>query len=466
MRFTAAVDVFAFLKTLLVLAILGLLVPSASAQGPIGNETWTFDIYHTNFATYPFVHAYIRTFDQSREPLANLNYANIRLMVKGVAYEPLTIGHPQTGQQQYSVETIENRNEAFRTVMVLDCSQSMAGRPFADATSALEKFIEVKRPQDQVAIVAVRDTPQGYQIVSTFQKDATMLRQRLADVRCDGKVTRLYDSIAAALEMCATASQGGINAAEGDYVILNSVIVLSDGKDEGSALKREELISSMNRLKVPIPIYSLAYSKESPEHFKNLEALSRATFGRYWVVPEAQEFARTIQQIHRINRSDYVVTFRSYVPVNGEKHSYKVGVEYPSNSGKVNLRDGQFEALDSKPLLQHARFKELMTKLEAKYPALPGGPSEKPSAVAAVSSVPLPPQRASDDNFWKVLALGGVGAAILLLLLAIVLWVKRGGPVNAYRVDTRARGSSVPPPYGTSSRSSTTSPSTAIDDKR
>lgn len=364
----------------------------------VSDQTFTFKVYATNYATYPFVMAYFRTFDQNRDPLVNLNYANVGLMVKGFAYDPKNVDLVNK-TCQYSIETLENRDESFRTVFVLDASKTMEGAPFTDAMAALSTFISMKRPNDEISVLAVRDTNEGYQIVSNFEKDANLLMHALSEVQPDGMQTRLYDTVGAALEMCATASKASTSAmGTASYPILNSIVVLSDGKDEGSAVQRAELISKINTLDIPIPIFSLAFSTLDPGFFLNLEALSKATFGRYWLVSQTSEFVNIIRKIHQINRGDYVVTFRSYVPVDGSKHPYKIAVQYPSNTGKSLHEAGEFEAIDSTPFRAQPAFSALMEKLEKHYPLLEQGPymiakptpGPVPSESAAIPVVPTP----------------------------------------------------------------------------
>jgi hypothetical protein len=364
------------MKTLLVMTVL-FLAPGVTSRGqdsPISDQSFAFKTYSTNYAFYPFVSVYMRTFDANHEPLTNLNASNLALMVKGRAYDKSKVD--QFGNlRTYSIETLQNRGEAFRTIFVWDCSKTMEGQPFLDARDAIIKFINAKRAGDEVAILAIRDTKEGYDLISNFEKNSTMLLQRIADVKCDGQKTRLYDAIRHATEMCFAASQGDINATGAEYIVLSSIVVLSDGKDEGSAIDRGELISQINMMKIPIPIMSLAYSKVDTAFFKNLEALSKATFGRYWTVQETQEFARTVEKIHQINRQDYVVTFRVYdIPVDGEKHSFKIGLTYPSNTGKMLMNEGTFEAIDSSPLKLTPRGRQILEKLDARYPVVSEGP--------------------------------------------------------------------------------------------
>ncbi|MGH8557144.1 MAG: hypothetical protein ACRESZ_06710 [Methylococcales bacterium] len=145
-------------------------------------------------------------------------------------------------------------------------------------------------------------------------------------------------------------------------------MVLSDGHDEGGAISREELNTRLTNLEIPIPIYSLAYSRISPEYFKNLEALSKNSFGLYFRVDKAyDEMQRTIEAVQNVILSDYVVTFRSYIPVDGESHSMKLGLEYPSGSGKYTYQDAKFEAIE---LPRLGPIEGMFEELEKKIPKL------------------------------------------------------------------------------------------------
>lgn len=450
---------------MVVVAASAFYVAPAAAQAPLGNEQYAFKIYAVNSGFYPIVQVYLRTWDQNRDPLVNVNYANIGLMVKGKNYDP-AIFDPASRKTQYTIETLQNREEGFRTVFVLDCSLSMAGKPFADAQSALMKYVEVKRAADQIAVIAIRDTDQGYELVSGFEKDPSLLYQRIADIKCDGQKTRLYDAVAGAMELCATASQGGTSNAGSEHAVLNTVVVLSDGNDEGSAVARDELMNRIGQMPIPIPIFSLAYSNRNRDAFGNLEALSKGSFGRYWTHEDSQSFGATVQAIHQINRADYVVTFRAYQEVDGAKHPLKIGISYPSNTGRFVYGDGEFEAIDS-PAKYVPEARALFEQLQAMHPLLanncpyvgcatgtpapvpapavtaPPAPVTPEAPQAAAPPAPAPASKAEEtpaadepkeeaDNspmafLKKNGGLIGLGAGMLALIVAILGWVKKGG---------------------------------------
>lgn len=340
--------------------------------------TYGVKVYRVDSSLYPYVQVYFRTFNELKQPLVNLNELNIGLMVKGRSYDPM--------KRQYRVESIRQKQVGTRTVLILDASKSMAGPPFESALRAAARYVDTKRPQDEVAVLAIRDTKEGYYPVSAFERDPAAIARRLADVQVDGKQTRLYDSIAAGMQLCGASGQGSVTPSIDNFIVSCSLVVFSDGWDEGSALSRDDLNGRITSMAVPIPIYSLAYSKLSTEHFKNLEALSKNSFGNYYLIGETYDrMQQIVEEIQNINQSDYVLTYRAYVPVDGETHAMKLGIEYPSGSGKFTYDAGNFEAIEPPPV------GGIVEKLKALSQAIPPLPNANPffeQAGAAPAAAP------------------------------------------------------------------------------
>ena len=349
---------------------------SVSASGASDPGGYGLKIYKVNSGLYPYVQVYFRTFDEYQQPLVNLNAMNVGLMVKGKAYDP--------AKRQYQINSIRQRQEATRTVLILDASKSMSGAPFKAALTAAARFIDSQRPQDEVAILSIRDNNKnGYDVISEFERDPGALGRRLADVKADSNKSRIYDTIGAAMQMCGMSAQGSVTPSAENYIVSCSIVVFSDGLDEGSALSREELNARITGLNIPIPIYSLAYTKQS-KYFKNLESLSKNSFGIYYLIGESLDnMQQTVEKIQNIIQSDYVLTFRSVVPVDGEEHAIKVGVEYPSGRGKFTYENAKMEAIEPPPV--PAILQEIQ-RLDSLFPPLPAGATpyfDRPAEAAA-----------------------------------------------------------------------------------
>ncbi len=349
-----------FSKWVWAAVVLGVAVVwSACAVAQGGDSGYGLKIYKVESGLYPFVQVYFRTFDANMQPLVNVNLSNIGLMVQGRPYDP--------AKRQYVIQTLQNRREGTRTVIVLDASRTMAGAPFQGAYTAVQRFIDSKRPEDEVAIVAVRGGS-GYEMVSSFERDGGALQRRLADVRCDSSQTRLYDAIGSALQMCGMAGTGGATMDDADYVVSSSILVASDGQDEGSALTRGDLMGRISGMKTPIPIYTMSYAGRNvnSEYARNLEALAKNSFGGSYSGYGAPQ--RNVENVQRIQQGDYVLTFRSYLPVDGQSHPVKVGIEYPSGTGKMTYQGATFEAVDMPGI---GKVGDEKRRLEGVIPALP-----------------------------------------------------------------------------------------------
>ncbi|MDX9834938.1 MAG: hypothetical protein RBT36_06920 [Desulfobulbus sp.] len=143
------------------LALCVALPPAAAATA--GGQGYGLKIFRVESALYPFVHLYLRTFDQDMLPLVNLNVLNIGVMVEGRAYDPR--------KKQYMIQPILNREEATRSVLVLDTGKAIKAADFETMVRAAARFIDAKRPQDPVTLLALDNSPEGYSLLSNFERD-------------------------------------------------------------------------------------------------------------------------------------------------------------------------------------------------------------------------------------------------------------------------------------------------------
>lgn len=320
-----------------------------------------FKVYRVESGLYPFVHIFLRTFQPDMTFLPSLNELNVGLMVGGKIYD--------VAKRQYFIRTVEQYQVATRTVIVVDGSGSMKNEPAANVLRAASRFIDNQRNIDQTAIIASDESVDGYRIVSQFERDKVTLANRLADVTFTAQTTSIFDAVAEGMKMCASSGAGGLGSSDAEYFASCSIILFSDGDDNSSALKRDDLMARINSLETPIPIYSLAYTNSDPEFLKNLQAFSKNSFGKYYAPTEANiDMGQNVEQISSIIKNDYVVVFRAYKPIDGEEHGLKVGVEYPTHSGKMRYESGDFEAIQAPPV---DRVRNMQIRLNEALAELP-----------------------------------------------------------------------------------------------
>jgi hypothetical protein len=330
---------------------------AATGGGP--GQGYGLKIFRMESGLYPFVHVYMRTFDQEMNPLVNLNVLNIGVMVEGRAYDPR--------KKQYLIQPLRNREEATRSILVLDTNKGLKGADFEAMIRAAARFIDAKRPQDQVALLALDNSGEGYTVLSNFDREPSILGRRLADLQPRSDKTRLYDGVAGAMQM-AGGAVGGDSSSEVEYIVSTSIIVLGSGRDDDSAINRSDLMTRISSLKIPVPIYSLGFTGPESKEQRNLQALSKNSFGKYYAIGGNYDtITRNIEDIQNVMQSDYVLTFRAYIPVDGDRHNVKIGVEYPTGSGIMYYDSSAFEAIEPPTF---PRIIEAQQKLDKAIPAL------------------------------------------------------------------------------------------------
>jgi tight adherence protein B len=187
-------------------------------------------------------------------------YPKIRATVVAPAAPAVTEdGRPVTALH------VQNLGRSKSVVLVIDRSQSMAGRSLADAVSAASAFVAAKRPADRIAVVALGSAALGLTGFSSATIDAdTALR----GISVDGRQgTALYDAVALAARELATEALPG-----------RVIVLLTDGRDVSSRASLADAVSAARA--AGAAVYSIAI--EGPQFSPApLRALARRTGGTF-----------------------------------------------------------------------------------------------------------------------------------------------------------------------------------------
>ena len=96
--------------------------------------------------------------------------------------------------------------------------------------------------------------------------------------------------------------------------------------------------------------------------------MGKNSFGKHYPIGGAYDtITRSIEDIQNIMQSDYVLTFRAYIPVDGGRHNVKIGVEYPTGSGIMYYDASSFEAIEPPTF---PKILEAQQKIDKVIPAL------------------------------------------------------------------------------------------------
>jgi tight adherence protein B len=134
-------------------------------------------------------------------------------------------GNPVAGLQE------QNLGRVKAIAALIDRSQSMRGKPLADAIAAARSFVAAKNGGDQVAVIAFGSRPLLVSPFSMARLDADEALARVTPDKVQG--TALFDAIVVAARQLKT-----------NELLGRVIIVLTDGSDRGSRHKIDAAIAA------------------------------------------------------------------------------------------------------------------------------------------------------------------------------------------------------------------------------
>ena len=224
-----------------------------------------------------FVELYTSVTDRQGRPVEGLTARDFKVEEDGV---------PQTIARFERVS-----NLPIHAAVALDVSASMEDS-LDQARAAALQFLETSvRPKDRAAVITFNDRPY---LAVKFTKDVNALASGLAGLKAE-RGTALYDTIVFTLFY--------FNGVKGQRAIL----LLSDGKDEGSRFGWEDALDYARRAGVAIYPIGLGPQVEKPK----LKKLAEETGGRAFFLEDASGLTPVYAAIEEELRSKYLIAYQS-----------------------------------------------------------------------------------------------------------------------------------------------------------
>lgn len=203
----------------------------------------------------------------------------------------------------FSLTPFAETGERMGITLLLDISKTMTNRqgplgadPFTQLVKAAQKFIDAGSDNDSYCIITFGDE---VKVVEPFNSNKASLRDSLASIKPIARNTLLYEGLQKALE---------INRQKGGNIPdRRAIIVISDGKDEGSGLTIDDVLK--NNHASSIPIFSIGYTRIGAEHLTILRRLSNLSGGRYVASPTPQKIDQLLQEMNSAFKNSFVATF-------------------------------------------------------------------------------------------------------------------------------------------------------------
>jgi VWFA-related protein len=179
----------------------------------------------------------------------------------------------------------------IHAAVAIDVSASMS-EALEEAQGAALQFLQrMVRPKDRAAVITFNDHPM---LAVKFTRDIKTLAGGLAGLKAE-RGTALYDSL--------IFSFYNFNGLRGRRALL----LLSDGKDEGSRFTWEEALEYARRAGVTVYAIGLGEKVEKPK----LSRISEETGGRAFFPRKPEELAAIYAAIEEELRSQYLIAYQS-----------------------------------------------------------------------------------------------------------------------------------------------------------
>jgi len=209
--------------------------------------------------------------------------------VPGLAQKDFAVSEDGVRQEIARFEQVSNL--PIHAAVALDISASMAANLDQTREAALRFLQQTIQPKDRASIITFNDRPN---LAVKFTKDLTTLAGGLAGLKAE-RGTALYDTIIFSLFY--------FNGVKGQRALL----LLSDGKDEGSRFSFEDAQDYARR--AGVTIYAIGLGDDVDR--KKLEKISEETGGRAFFVQHTSELDVIYQNIETELRSKYLIAYQS-----------------------------------------------------------------------------------------------------------------------------------------------------------
>jgi VWFA-related protein len=273
--------------------------------GPQEGTDKQVTLQRIDLSSLPEVHLYLTATDSEGNSILGLTDREILITLDD---KPQSI--------QSLISALEG-NEKLAVALLFDRSGSMK-KALEEAKAAALDFIERMSTEDQIGIISFDDL---VRVDAEFTADRTVIEEAIKTINL-GRDTALFDAIDKALDMLKEVPTNR-----------QALVILSDGKDTKSRLKRSDVLPKAKSQGVPLFTINLALEGDQ----ENLAALSTETGGASFQAAVPADLLNLYQKIAEQLNNQYLINFRT--DVDERFHNLKISVQEPGGESFEIKRD-------------------------------------------------------------------------------------------------------------------------------
>ncbi|MGA2327076.1 MAG: VWA domain-containing protein [Bryobacteraceae bacterium] len=269
--------------------LLGLAAAWICAAALLAQETPVLNVLQTEADVKGRVKLLVSVTDAKGRGIAGLGAANFEVAVEG----------EQVRDARF--ERGAGVGSPLSVILALDVSGSMRGEAIEAAKISASEFLDRLGKEDYCALMVFGD---DVRLAADFTRDRQVTRRVLAELQAADSTTHLYQALFDSVKRVGTAPTPR-----------SAIVVLTDGKDEGSSLGVEDVISRVSA--AAVPIYTLGYGTKAD--VKLLGRVSTLSGGVFYYTPNAEELRRTYAAIVDQINNEYLLSFTIRPPSVAQK---------------------------------------------------------------------------------------------------------------------------------------------------
>jgi VWFA-related protein len=222
-----------------------------------------------------------------------------------------------------AVQPFETSGEGVAYIFLIDISKSIQPSQFDEIRNAVKTWIGGFNRNDRAALLTVGE---NVDVLSDFTSDPQALASKLDSLSPRDNKTLLHEALSRALDLERRSEPG--------LPTRRVIVVLSDGKDEGSGLKDEDVVQKIGQDR--LPIYAIGSSRlpasERRHYLDVLKRFSRLSGGLY-VETGSTPLRQIYADMNRAIRQVYVITLQcEKCPQDGRPYPLRLNL---TENGKV-----------------------------------------------------------------------------------------------------------------------------------
>ncbi len=214
-------------------------------------------------------------------PIKNLNQSNFEL------YEN------NWNISSFQVKRVKPNDDPKTIILLVDSSKSLKKNQFNTQIQAVNDFTQTLNANDRVSIISFDSKVKNH---CGFVSERQRISACIKNIKQEGENTLLYDAIFEALNL-----GGSLEPKR------HSIVLFTDGLDEGSVITVDDLVNKTFRINTPLFIIGTGHKKK----LSTLSRLARVSGGEIYHIGKTENLSRIYLLLNYLFDNNYLIKYIS-----------------------------------------------------------------------------------------------------------------------------------------------------------